>query len=351
MQPTTRCFGRYLVYWDRGARYRLAVAAARRTRHDPELGATFERAHFLGDETVYRELAYTAATRGREETRFYVVAPDPQRSLPRDHGDERLRDLARSLGESRAKELAIDVQARAQTARKSTDTELEDRAQRLDQLLGERRYHARSDREHRDPEALEERLAGAQWRLDRAREQIEKGGWRARRNPQLRTLHEAHTRHVEETQELLREAREHEKQRAQRDRDWWQERRDTLGEAVTARVERARRDRDQIHEEIQAAPYQPGEYITELIGERPVHGETSGWDEAARRLEAYHHTHQPDAPHIEPPTPDAPFHERHDWDQISKAIGHALGKPDWKRDHPTLERGHLDHDLGMDIGL
>ncbi len=316
-------------------------------------GATFERAHFLGDETVYREQAYTAATRGREETRFYVVAPDPERSLPRGRGDRRLQELARSLGESRAKELAIDVQDRAQTVCETPDAELERRTQALDDLLVERDREAQqAPRMHR-PEDLEQDLANAQARLERTREQIRDGGWRARRDRELQAYEASHAHDAEACQKRIEQNRENITAQAQRDREWWEQRRETLSEAVTARAELDRRGREQTCEAIEAAPYEPGRHVTELIGERPGHGDLAGWEEAARRLEAYHHTHQPDTPHIEPPTPNARLEHRQDWDHASKAITRALGHPEWQRELQTraMDRGHLDHDLGMDIGL
>jgi ATP-dependent exoDNAse (exonuclease V) alpha subunit len=75
-------------------------------------GMTAEEAFVLGDETLYKEWAYVAMSRGRSSNRLYVVAGiDPERD---ELGGqvEKIADpkeeLVRSLGKSRAKHLAID---------------------------------------------------------------------------------------------------------------------------------------------------------------------------------------------------------------------------------------------------
>ena len=76
-------------------------------------GMTTDRSFVLGDETLFREWAYVAMSRGRTENRLYVVArDDPERaelggqvSGP----DDPLRELERALAKSRAKEMALDA--------------------------------------------------------------------------------------------------------------------------------------------------------------------------------------------------------------------------------------------------
>ena len=76
-------------------------------------GMTTERCFVLGDETLYREWAYVAMSRGRRENRLYVVVGDDaerdelggQVTSPEDP----LRELERALLKTKAKELALDV--------------------------------------------------------------------------------------------------------------------------------------------------------------------------------------------------------------------------------------------------
>lgn len=71
-------------------------------------------------------------------------------------------------------------------------------------------------------------------------------------------------------------------------------RHEALGDVAAAGAELDRHAHEHMRAAVQAAPYEPGEHITGLIGERPDRGDDVGaWDRAARRIEAYHHTHQP----------------------------------------------------------
>jgi Ti-type conjugative transfer relaxase TraA len=76
-------------------------------------GMTTERGLVLGDETLYREWAYVAMSRGRSNNRLYVVAGE---DLDRDDlgGQvskvaDPLTEVTRALARSRAKELALDA--------------------------------------------------------------------------------------------------------------------------------------------------------------------------------------------------------------------------------------------------
>jgi conjugative relaxase-like TrwC/TraI family protein len=76
-------------------------------------GMTVHKAFVLGDETLYREWAYVAMSRGRKDNRLYVVAGvDPDRqdvggeiAVPTDP----MKELVRAIGRSRAKDLALDT--------------------------------------------------------------------------------------------------------------------------------------------------------------------------------------------------------------------------------------------------
>lgn len=79
-------------------------------------GMTTDKAFVQGDETLYREWAYVAMSRGRKENHLYVVSGlDPGRE---DVGgqvapvSDPMKELVRALGRSRGKELALDAYER-----------------------------------------------------------------------------------------------------------------------------------------------------------------------------------------------------------------------------------------------
>ncbi|MEA2433951.1 MAG: hypothetical protein QOG54_1408, partial [Actinomycetota bacterium] len=76
-------------------------------------GMTTDKAFVLGDETLYKEWAYVAMSRGRNDNRLYVVAAnDAEReelggevATPEDP----VKELVRAVGRSKAQELAVDT--------------------------------------------------------------------------------------------------------------------------------------------------------------------------------------------------------------------------------------------------
>jgi Ti-type conjugative transfer relaxase TraA len=76
-------------------------------------GMTAQKAFVLGDETLYREWAYVAMSRGKQENHLYVVAGiDAEREELGGQVagvDDPLEEVTRALGRSRGKELAIDT--------------------------------------------------------------------------------------------------------------------------------------------------------------------------------------------------------------------------------------------------
>jgi conjugative relaxase-like TrwC/TraI family protein len=91
------------------------------TTHAVE-GMTVDAAFFLGDARVYREMGYVAMSRGRDDNRFYVVAPEdlalPERAFG-SQDDELLGELAKGLGRSAAKDLALDTAGESGLAARS----------------------------------------------------------------------------------------------------------------------------------------------------------------------------------------------------------------------------------------
>lgn len=82
--------------------YALTVSVAQ--------GSTVNRAFILGSDATYREAGYTAASRARLETRFYVVGREPLETDERDVLDEQdpLVGFIEALNRSAAQELALD---------------------------------------------------------------------------------------------------------------------------------------------------------------------------------------------------------------------------------------------------
>jgi hypothetical protein len=100
-------------------------------------GMTVDQAFVLGSEELYREWGYTALSRHRDRASFFVNAPADQASLP---GLEALDDpvadeLDRTLGRSRAKEMATDVLARARPRHNLVVSERVERAERIQESL------------------------------------------------------------------------------------------------------------------------------------------------------------------------------------------------------------------------
>ena len=76
-------------------------------------GMTTQKAFVLGDQTLYREWAYVAMSRGKENNSLYVVSGiDPDRSAAGGQVErvvDPTKELVRAIGRSRAKDLALDV--------------------------------------------------------------------------------------------------------------------------------------------------------------------------------------------------------------------------------------------------
>lgn len=80
-------------------------------------GSTVERAFVLGSDATYREAGYTAASRARERTQFYVVSRDQDEGCVESHGPvqvraddhDPLREMTLALQRSGAQHLALDT--------------------------------------------------------------------------------------------------------------------------------------------------------------------------------------------------------------------------------------------------
>jgi hypothetical protein len=110
-------------------------------------GATVDQSFVLGSDDLYNEWGYTALTRHKETTRFYLVSPGSvERALPGLQGDQDpvRDDLVEMLSSSHAKEMAIDLLDRV-------------RAETRERVLAEAREELAAA-EHRAAGLREERL-------------------------------------------------------------------------------------------------------------------------------------------------------------------------------------------------
>jgi conjugative relaxase-like TrwC/TraI family protein len=255
-------------------------------------GGTTQRAYVLGSEELYQEWGYVAFSRHRVEARFYVTAPDvpdhEQLELGAEPGDP-LRDIVRALGQSRAKELAIDAQAAGEM-----------RAMSPQRLLSET-AHLRSLLEH----APEERsaidvldaqrtqtageLAAARSAASTAEAQL-RNARRRDRSVARERLHGARTA-VETWQTRLADLDAQRDELVARSGDpdaWLDAQRSALARLAAAETELARRARITRGEALRWVTINPPAYITSELGPRPEDPtRRAAWDRAARTIETY----------------------------------------------------------------
>jgi len=94
-------------------------------------GSSVDRAFVLGSDATYREAGYTAASRARQRTQFYVVTTGPTEAeeerpgAPRVQVDEQdpLAEFVAALSRSAAKDLAIDTRQVADPIYRQVDDE------------------------------------------------------------------------------------------------------------------------------------------------------------------------------------------------------------------------------------
>lgn len=143
-------------------------------------GMTTERAFVLGTDDLYREMGYTAMSRGREANQLYVVGgrePDPDDAHASPPPPEPDEEVFAALERSRAKSLALD-------AMRSSDS-----TTRLSALHAERRrlapvVAAAPPDPTRERESLLEARERALVEIDRARETVTSLGRRRRARPE-----------------------------------------------------------------------------------------------------------------------------------------------------------------------
>jgi conjugative relaxase-like TrwC/TraI family protein len=255
-------------------------------------GGTTQRSYVLGSEELYQEWGYVAFSRHRVETRFYVTAPDvpehEQLQLGAEPGDP-LRDIVRALGQSRAKELAIDVQATGEM-RAMPHERLVSETEHLRSTL-ERAPGQRADIDAVDAQRARtaDELANARVAVTDAEDRLRDTGWRERGIARER-LHGARSA-VETWQTRLDDLDAQRDQLVARAGDpdaWLEAHRAGLARLAAAETELARRQRVTQAEALRWVTVEPPAYVTDQLGPRPEDPTRRAvWDRAARTIETY----------------------------------------------------------------
>ncbi|MDP9069315.1 MAG: relaxase domain-containing protein [Actinomycetota bacterium] len=260
-------------------------------------GMTTQKAFVLGDQTLYREWAYVAMSRGKENNSLYVVAGiDAERS---DAGGqvERIvdptKELIRAVGRSRAKDLALDVYEHAEIKNLSYK-ELRAEWERLGQELGgvpadASAEAARTEAEKRD---LETAIRREKERSRAARAELAAMSFVARRREprraarlQRRTADADRLVARMEKERVGLEERQATIDRQLRDREEW-----LIDHAPQVRrrfaLERELWWRE--HQSALAAEVAMPDYLVATVGGRPeTPSERGAWKQAVKAVETY----------------------------------------------------------------
>jgi hypothetical protein len=255
-------------------------------------GGTTQRSYVLGSEELYQEWGYVAFSRHRVEARFYVTAPDvpehEQLQLGAEPGDP-LRDIVRALGQSRAKELAVDVQASGEMRAMPQERLLSETAH-LRSLL-ERAPGQRAEIDALDAQRAQtaDELANARATAMVAEARLRDAGWRERKVARER-LHGAQAA-VDTWQARLEDLDARRAELVDRAGDpdaWLDAHRAGLARLAAAETELARRQGVTRSEALRWVTIEPPAYVTNHLGPRPEDPtRRAAWDRAARTIETY----------------------------------------------------------------
>jgi conjugative relaxase-like TrwC/TraI family protein len=262
-------------------------------------GGTVQRSYVLASEDVFQEWGYVAASRHRVETRFYVTVPDvpvdEQLLLDQTDAPDPLSGLIRALGQSRAKELAIDV-AEQGDLRAMPDDRLYSEAAQLRELLTSAPGRGSHEVDRLDVEISHARHQGQQTRERLAATDQRMRGARRRDREPLRHARDGQQRAVATWQRRVDELQAERADVVARhgDPDRWLA--DHHGEAsrlVAVERELARRHAIHRHEGLRLVVVDPPAYVTDELGPRPaddLRGQCA-WDRGARTIESYRQRH------------------------------------------------------------
>jgi len=262
-------------------------------------GGTTNRSYVLASEEAYQEWGYVAASRHRVETRFYVTVPDvpvdEQLQLDQTDAPDPLSGLVRALGESRAKELAIDV-ADQGDLHAMPDDRLYSEAAQLRELLTMAPDVAahQLDRIARDRVDVDEQLRAARSELRELDEQLANARRRDRAPLQQRRDRQAQV--VATWQQRVDALDVERDQVLARDGDpdaWLADHHQEARRLAGVERELARRAAIRRHEGMRLVVVDPPAYVVNELGPRPTDdlNRQRAWDRGARTIESYRQRH------------------------------------------------------------
>lgn len=259
-------------------------------------GGTVQRSYVLAGEDVYQEWGYVAASRHRVETRFYVTVPDPSPDEQRElDSPDPLRDLTRALGQSRAKQLAIDVADQGEL-HAMPDEQLYSEASQLRELLTTAPGHGAHEIDRLEAEIEKAQRESARSRRDLAEIEQRIRDARRRDRGSLQAAREGHQRAAETWQQrvdaLLAERAQVAADHGDPDR-WRADHHHDATRLVTVERELHRRATIQRHERMRTVIVDPPSYVTDELGPRPNDSlrRQRAWDRGARAIESYRQHH------------------------------------------------------------
>ncbi|TML36534.1 MAG: conjugative relaxase, partial [Actinobacteria bacterium] len=241
-------------------------------------GMTTGRAFVLGTDDLYREWGYVAMSRGSEENRLYVVAPQSRERdeyAPQERPREPIESLIAALEHSRAQTAAIDVAERARIRETPTRELVAEHSLLADELGRSRSAAEQLERivdQQREAEHAADRAAGQAIELERL------GGRRSKHGAATERAFEAQAR--ERAARLAEREAELEQRVSASHRDE-PERRGRHSE-IGAELERRRREAGRV-----AAIERP-QYLVAELGDYPDRPrERRTWERAASRIQSY----------------------------------------------------------------
>jgi Ti-type conjugative transfer relaxase TraA len=260
-------------------------------------GMTTHKAFVLGDQTLYREWAYVAMSRGRENNSLYVVAGvDPERDLAGgqvERVSDPTKELIKAVGRSRAKDLALDIYEQDEI-KSLTYQELREEWERLGVDLDGAPADVESDlqRISREGDEVESAIRRQEAAALRATEELASIGFLKRIRERSKVIQlQGRVADAERKGERLRReldelvgARAVLEQNAQAREAWLVENAPTVRRRFTLEGELWWRE----HQSALAAEVAMPTYLGRTLGKRPDAPSARGsWREAVKAIETY----------------------------------------------------------------
>ncbi|HWV87341.1 MAG TPA: MobF family relaxase [Capillimicrobium sp.] len=260
-------------------------------------GGTVQRSYVLASEDTYQEWGYVAASRHRAELRFYVTVPD----IPHDEQGRRdltdgdpLAGLTRALGQSRAKELAMDLANQTELHALPEDRLFSEAARLRELLTTAPTTGPELDRLADERSEMTAQLQAARARLLAVERQRHTAPWRERKS--LREQADSHSRAVQTWQQRVDTLDQQAGDVIARRGDpnaWLADHRQDARLLAGVERELARRAAIRRQEAMRMVVVDPPAYVRDAIGRRPTDdlAKQHAWDRAARTIESYRQSH------------------------------------------------------------